>query len=140
MRIKSIVAGATIALIAGVGSVSAHEPYVPDTLGTPFAMLNGIETLEMSVQEMAAVRGIYLNSDLSSDYLLRETVYSQDFVTSQEEIVKLAEINEAALGYEIDNASSSYELFKAQFRRALSTIKENNLIQTQASQSLANPP
>ena len=60
MQIKSIVAGAAIALIAGVGSVSADAFHVADTAGdtgTPFAMLDGIATLQMSVQEMAATRG-----------------------------------------------------------------------------------
>jgi translation elongation factor EF-Tu-like GTPase len=68
MRIQSIVAGAAIALIAGVGSVSADELTVADSAanqGMPFAMLDGIETFELSVQEMAATRGaalvVYLN-------------------------------------------------------------------------------
>ncbi len=60
MHIKSIVAAAAIALIAGVGSVSADELSVADTAsdtGTPFAMLDGIATEQMSVQELAATRG-----------------------------------------------------------------------------------
>ncbi len=60
MIIKSIVAAAAIALIAGVGSVSADELSVAEITGdtgTPFAMLNGIATEQMSVQEMATTRG-----------------------------------------------------------------------------------
>ncbi len=60
MHIKSIVAAATIALIAGVGSVSADELSVAETTGdtgTPFALLDGIATEQMSVQELAATRG-----------------------------------------------------------------------------------
>ena len=60
MQIKSIAAGAAIAWIAGVGSVSADELSVADTTGdtgTPFAMLNGIATEQLSVQEMEATRG-----------------------------------------------------------------------------------
>ena len=51
MQIKSIAVGATIALIAGVGSVSADEHSVADTAGMQIGMLNGIETLELSVQD-----------------------------------------------------------------------------------------
>ncbi len=60
MQIKSIVAGAIFGLIAGVGSVSADELSVADTTGdtgTPFAMLDGIATEQLSVQELAATRG-----------------------------------------------------------------------------------
>ncbi len=60
MHIKSIVAGATIALIAGVGSVSADELHVTDTTvttGAPFALLNGIPTEQMTFQELGATRG-----------------------------------------------------------------------------------
>ncbi len=60
MQIKSIVAGAAIALIAGVGSVSADELPGADTTGdtgTPFAMLDGIATEQLSVQELAETRG-----------------------------------------------------------------------------------
>ncbi len=60
MQIKSIVAGAVIALIAGVGSVSADEITVAEITGdteTPFALLAGIPTSKMLVQEMAATRG-----------------------------------------------------------------------------------
>ena len=60
MHIKSIVAAAAIALVTGVGSVSADELYVADTAGdpgTPFAILNGIATSQMSDQDMAAIRG-----------------------------------------------------------------------------------
>ena len=60
MQIKSIVAAAAIALIAGVGSVSADETTVADTAGdtgTPFALLDGIATEQMSVQELVATRG-----------------------------------------------------------------------------------
>ncbi len=60
MHIKSIVAAAAIALIAGVGSVSADELSVDGTKAAPrtsFAMLDGIATEQMSVQELAATRG-----------------------------------------------------------------------------------
>ena len=60
MRIQSIVAGAAIALIAGVGSVSADEITVADTAvntGTPFVIIDGIPTEQMSIQELAATRG-----------------------------------------------------------------------------------
>ncbi len=60
MHIKSIVAATTIALIAGVGSVSADELSVADTTGdtgAPFALLDGIATEQMSVQELASTRG-----------------------------------------------------------------------------------
>ncbi len=60
MQIKSVVAGAAIALIAGVGSVSADENDVAGTAvntGTPFALLDGIATVQMTVQELAATRG-----------------------------------------------------------------------------------
>ena len=60
MHIKSIVAAAAIALIAGVGSVSADELSVADPTvaqDTPFALLDGIATEQMSVQESAATRG-----------------------------------------------------------------------------------
>ncbi len=59
MQIKSIAAGAAISLIAGVGSVSADELSVADTTddtGTPFAMLKGIATEQMSDQELVAMR------------------------------------------------------------------------------------
>ncbi len=62
MQIKSIVAGAAIALIAGVGSVSADKLHVADTAGdtgAPFASLNGVATSQMSVKDMAATRGGY---------------------------------------------------------------------------------
>ncbi len=62
MQIKSIVAGAAIALIAGVGSVSAADDQITaisgDT-GAPFAMLDGIATEQMSEQEMASILGAY---------------------------------------------------------------------------------
>ncbi len=60
MHIKSIVAAAAIALIAGVGSVSADELTVADTAvntGAAFAMLDGIATEQMSVQDLASIRG-----------------------------------------------------------------------------------
>ena len=60
MQIKSIVAAATITLIAGVGSVSADElsgDGTKEAPRTPFAMLDGIATEQMSVQELAATRG-----------------------------------------------------------------------------------
>ena len=61
MQIKSIVAAAAITLIAGVGSVSAAELYVAETkgdAGTQFAVLHEIATIKLSVQEMAATRGL----------------------------------------------------------------------------------
>ncbi len=60
MHIKSIVAATAIALIASVGSVSADEITVADTAvntGAPFAMLDGIATEQMSVQDLASIRG-----------------------------------------------------------------------------------
>jgi hypothetical protein len=63
MRFLSIVAGATIALIAGLGSVSADELTLAasaNDTGAPFALLNGIETLEMSDLELADTRGAAL--------------------------------------------------------------------------------
>ncbi len=60
MHIKSIVAATTIALIAGVGSVSADENDVAGTAGdtgTLFAMLDGIAPEQLSIQELAATRG-----------------------------------------------------------------------------------
>ena len=60
MQIKSIVATTAIALIAGVGSVSADENEVAGTAfttGGTFALLDGIATEQMSIQEMAATRG-----------------------------------------------------------------------------------
>ena len=59
MKIKSIVAGATIALIAGVGSVSADENDVASiaiNTGTLKALPAGVATL-MSEAELEAVRG-----------------------------------------------------------------------------------
>jgi hypothetical protein len=75
MRIQSIVATTAIALIAGIGIASADEITVADTAGNtgaPFAMLNGIATEQLSVQEMEATRGAalvpYLNkADLVDD-------------------------------------------------------------------------
>ena len=60
MHIKSIVAGAAIALSAGVGSVTANEFYVADTAGDPassFAMLDGIVAEQMSGPELAKTQG-----------------------------------------------------------------------------------
>ena len=60
MQIKLIVAGAAIALIAGVGSVSADENDVAGTAvtrGGTFALLDGIATKTMSIHELAATRG-----------------------------------------------------------------------------------
>ena len=59
MHIKSIVAAAAIALIAGVGSVSADELTVDGTAvntGTLFALPAGVAT-PMSEAELDAVRG-----------------------------------------------------------------------------------
>ncbi len=60
MQIKSIVAGVAIALIAGVGSVSAGELYMADpavTTGGPFDILVGIPTSRMSDPELEVTRG-----------------------------------------------------------------------------------
>ncbi len=60
MHIKSIVAAMAITLIASVGSVSADEITVADTAvktGTQFALLDGIATVELTDQELAATRG-----------------------------------------------------------------------------------
>ncbi len=59
MHIKSIVAAATIALIAGVGSVSADESVVAGgavNTGTLFALPAGVAT-PMSEAELDAVSG-----------------------------------------------------------------------------------
>ena len=64
MRIKSIVAGAAIAFVTGVGSVSADELSVAKATpnpGTTFTMLDGLPTAQMSHQEMAAIRGAGAN-------------------------------------------------------------------------------
>ncbi len=69
MKIKSFVTGAAIALITGVGSVSADKLYVADTANdtsTPFAMLDGIAAGQMSVQDMAATRGLALSGGTAS--------------------------------------------------------------------------
>ncbi len=73
MQIKLIVAGAAIALIAGVGSVSANEFSVADTTvapDTPFAMLDGIAASQMSVHELAATRG---GSDIDIPFTVQAT-------------------------------------------------------------------
>ncbi len=62
MHIKSIVAAATIALIAGVGSVSADELSVSDTAGdtttqTGFAAVAQLPVKALSPSEMAETRG-----------------------------------------------------------------------------------
>jgi len=60
MQTKLIVVGTVIALITGVGSVSADEITVDRNAvntGTPFAMLNVIAT-PMSDAELEAVRGL----------------------------------------------------------------------------------
>ncbi len=72
MHIKLIVAAAAIALIAGVGSVSADELSVADTANdteAPFAMLDGIATEQMSVQELAETRGeVFGSTNIKTDY------------------------------------------------------------------------
>ena len=73
MRIKSIVATTAIALVAGIGSVSADEVDVAATegnTGTPFAMLDGIDTSEMSVQEMEATRGAATTAELQVEAVI----------------------------------------------------------------------
>ena len=63
MYIKSILAGAAIALVAGVGSVSGNELYVADTAvdpGTPYTVLYGIPTELMSPLEMEGTRGSFV--------------------------------------------------------------------------------
>ncbi len=80
MQIGSNVLGATIALIAGVGSVSADEITVADTTGdtgTPFAMLDGIATEQMSVQELAATRGASSGDSVFNVLFLRHDVTDQ---------------------------------------------------------------
>ncbi len=62
MHIKSILAGAAIALVAGVGSVAANELNVADTAvdpGSPYAVLHGIPTELMSPLEMEGTRGSF---------------------------------------------------------------------------------
>ncbi len=71
--------GAVFGLIAGVGSVSAGELSVADTAndtGTPFAMLDGIATEQMSVQELAETRGAAetINPPVYSSMLSQNTV------------------------------------------------------------------
>ncbi len=59
MQIKSIIAGAAIALIAGIGSVSADEINVDRTAvntGTLYALPAGVAT-PMSEAELDAIRG-----------------------------------------------------------------------------------
>ena len=62
MHIKSIVAATTIALIAGVGLVSADELSVADTAGdtttqTGFAAVAQLPVTALSPSEMAETRG-----------------------------------------------------------------------------------
>ena len=60
MRTKSILTAAAIALVAGIGSVSADELYVADTAGdpgSPFSILNGIATERISDSEADNIRG-----------------------------------------------------------------------------------
>ena len=83
MHIKSIVAATTIALIAGVGSVSADELSVDGTTGvtdTPFALLDGIATEQMSIQEMGATHGAALL--LPALQAARESARSSDGQTT----------------------------------------------------------
>ena len=75
MKTKIAATLVALACVASIGFASANELSVADTTGdtgTPFAMLEGIETSEMSVQEMAATRGaavvVFLNKvDLVDD-------------------------------------------------------------------------
>ncbi len=80
MQIKSIVAGAAIALFSVVGSVSADELSVADGAGDPdktFAMLKGIATSQMSVQELAATRGASSGDSVFNVLFLRHDVTDQ---------------------------------------------------------------
>ena len=66
MHIKSIVAATTIALIAGVGSVSADELSVADTAAdtttqTAFAAVAQLPVTALSSAEMAETRGTYIS-------------------------------------------------------------------------------
>ncbi len=77
MQIKSIVAAAAITLIVGVCSVSADELSVADTAGdtgAPFALLDGIATEQMSVQEMGATRGAEV---LTAKFLTLKTSFGK---------------------------------------------------------------
>ncbi len=74
MQIKSIVAGAAIALITGVGSVSADELSVADTAGAtgaPFAVIDGIATEQMSIQELASIRGAVVAPSMYPSFFIK---------------------------------------------------------------------
>ncbi len=74
MQTKSIVAAAAIALIAGVGSVSAEELSVAATAGdtgTPFAMLDGIAPEQMSVQDLASIRGAVVAPSMYPSFFIK---------------------------------------------------------------------
>ncbi len=65
MHIKSIVAATAIALIAGVGSVSADELSVANTAAdtttqTAFAAVAQLPVTALSSAEMAMIRGAYV--------------------------------------------------------------------------------
>ncbi len=65
------IAAAAIALIAGVGPVSADELSVADTAGdasTTFEVLNGIATMQISEGEMAGIIGSFFpDTDVDID-------------------------------------------------------------------------
>ncbi len=74
MRIKSIVAATAITLATGIGFASANELSVADTAvntGTPFAMLDGIATEQLSVQELGATRGAVVAPSMYPSYFMR---------------------------------------------------------------------
>jgi hypothetical protein len=87
MKIKSIVTGAAISLIASVGSVSADENDVDGTAvnpGTPFAVLDGIAAEQMSVQELAAIRGA---AEYATFFTLESLSVSNSF--TKKEIIEI---------------------------------------------------
>ena len=72
MRIQFFILGG-VALATGIGFASANELSVADTAvnpGTPFAMLDGIDTSEMSVQEMEATRGAATTAELQVEAVI----------------------------------------------------------------------
>ena len=60
MHVKSILAGAAIALVAGVGSVSADEGRrTANSIMIEFATLDGIQAARLGTRELANVRGAH---------------------------------------------------------------------------------
>ena len=75
MQIKSIVAAAAIALITGVGSVSAEERNLADPFGDvdgSFKFLNGIAASQMTAEEMGSTVGTAVASDPFGDFLVSD--------------------------------------------------------------------